>query len=475
MLVPAPEGVYDALRWAWGREPEVPGAWEDRSFGGPDEETAEWMEAARRIGLLAPLPATDYGWLLERDPLEELSEGIRGLTLGVTERCNFRCAYCTYSGYYEGHRVHSAVSMPWDVARRCLDFFFERADPGGHVAFYGGEPTMEWDVLEASVSHARACGPSGLVLRVTTNASLLDARRVRFLVDHDVGLTVSLDGPARMHDSARRFAGGDPTHAAVMARLAMARDLAPSWYESHVGFNCLLRARTLEELREVDAFFATEPVLRGMPVHVLGLQGGMDSSHAESEGFDGPGWSSMDLGELFLEVLQADRARDRRGVVGSMLESTLGSVLFREVGLEPDQGWPGAICYPGKERLYVGVDGRFYFCHNLDVADGCIGDLERGFDPQRIRAILRDFLGHFQEECPGCWARRLCTVCQVKAKRGGRLDTESLREVCRSERSRLERRLETFASVWVGEEARGLTDHPASLHRQVQREKGRPD
>lgn len=38
------------------------------------------------------------------------------LTLQVTQQCNLRCAYCAYSGIYEGNRTHSSKRMSFGTA-----------------------------------------------------------------------------------------------------------------------------------------------------------------------------------------------------------------------------------------------------------------------------------------------------------------------------------------------------------------------
>ncbi len=40
------------------------------------------------------------------------------LTLQVTQQCNLRCAYCAYSGIYDGNRTHSNNRMEWEVAKK---------------------------------------------------------------------------------------------------------------------------------------------------------------------------------------------------------------------------------------------------------------------------------------------------------------------------------------------------------------------
>jgi uncharacterized protein len=109
--------------------------------------------------------------------------------------------------------------------QRSLDFFLPRTGPNSWVSFYGGEPTLEWDLIEKAVRylHDTDARRSDMRFHVTTNASLLDERKIDFLTQHRGELTASLDGPAGVHDRMRRFQKGKGTFARVMKSLILMR------------------------------------------------------------------------------------------------------------------------------------------------------------------------------------------------------------------------------------------------------------
>lgn len=146
-------------------------------------------------------------------------------TLCLTHDCNLRCAYC-YAGAKSGRR------MTWEVARQAIDFGFrhtlQRAallggPPRAQLGYFGGEPLLEWDLLQHSTEYAmEQAGRENIALKktVTTNMTLLDAARAIWLRERGFHIGLSLDGNAAMHDTLRRHPDGRGSHSAAAAALA---------------------------------------------------------------------------------------------------------------------------------------------------------------------------------------------------------------------------------------------------------------
>ena len=124
--------------------------------------------------------------------------------LVVTLRCNHRCIYCHASA------KKTTDGLNWDMtpqtARQSLDIIFKTTSPTVIIEFQGGEPLLNWPVIELVVKEAKAKAKKtgkSLELRLVSNFSLLDDVKYHFLLKNKVSLCTSLDGPQKVHDQNR--------------------------------------------------------------------------------------------------------------------------------------------------------------------------------------------------------------------------------------------------------------------------------
>lgn len=174
-------------------------------------------------GLLAGL--SRQGFIRERLDVRTVLRDLGGLSrhgfdgpslhiLVVTLRCNHACVYCRAVGA----GGHAGAVMSRETARKSVDMAF--ASPNRNIAleFQGGEALLAWPVVRDAVLYAREknlLAGKNLAISVVTNLSLMDEDRLAFLTAHGVGICTSLDGPARLHDANRRYAGGSSQARAV--------------------------------------------------------------------------------------------------------------------------------------------------------------------------------------------------------------------------------------------------------------------
>ncbi len=146
----------------------------------------------------------------------------RLLVLQPTPFCNLDCSYC----YLPDRNDRTQMSVKTAVA--ALRWVIETGLAGDRlsIAWHAGEPLVVPQVWyrEAMASLA-AVVPAGLTLdhSVQTNAVLIDAGWADFLAESGLRVGVSIDGPARLHDAARRTRRGQGTHAAAMRGIAALR------------------------------------------------------------------------------------------------------------------------------------------------------------------------------------------------------------------------------------------------------------
>ena len=102
--------------------------------------------------------------------------------LFITERCNLTCDYCYVR---QGTNV-----MPFEVAKKVID----QVSEGTIIDLFGGEPTLELDLLHRIVDYARSTGKR-LPFQLYTNGSHYSDSLVA-LIRKGVNISISFDGLA---------------------------------------------------------------------------------------------------------------------------------------------------------------------------------------------------------------------------------------------------------------------------------------
>jgi uncharacterized protein len=149
----------------------------------------------------------------------------------LAARCNMACTYCYW--FRDAEVLARPPRMPDDVVAAFvarLRTHLARDDvPLVTVVLHGGEP-----LLFGKHRFARLCRDlrgvetdtgKSLSLCVTTNGILIDEEWAALFRAFRVNVTVSIDGPAALHDRYRPDLAGRPTHERVVEGIAALRAL----------------------------------------------------------------------------------------------------------------------------------------------------------------------------------------------------------------------------------------------------------
>lgn len=137
----------------------------------------------------------------------------------LTNRCNMQCKYCLRD---VNHETQSA--SPKTIADICtyINEYSAVYHPKNiSVQPWGGEPLLELDQI---LTMRRLINPSGTKVHfsIETNGLLLNDEVLKKLYDARIGLGVSIDGYAAIHDGQRISASGMGTHQIVESHLKKA-------------------------------------------------------------------------------------------------------------------------------------------------------------------------------------------------------------------------------------------------------------
>ena len=300
------------------------------------------------------------------------------LALVLNHRCNLRCRYC-----YTGRKFDRA--MPLEVARMAVDFGLAQSTTGHlTLSFFGGEPLLEIEAMEAVVAYAerRARETScTLAFSISTNGTLLDARRLTLLRDNAFHIQVSIDGVAAAQDLMRPYEDGRPSHADVAANLKLL--VAENLLEQIVAVIDPVTAGWLRESFQYLAAFGAREIYFS-PNH---LGDWSDEACARFE------VALRELGEAYLETFRQGQLLRLDPLYGKIVSHLIrGKITPRRCGF-------------GAEEMAVAPSGNIYPCDRMvredDNLDMRIGHVAHGLDRARCNAIQAS-RHQVDPECAAC-------------------------------------------------------------------------
>lgn len=373
----------------------------------------------KKAGYFEPAEPDSYAFITE-DLLKRGIANSRHVVFETTENCNLRCKYCGYNDIYSTFEERSKRELPFDKAKRFLDFMHDQWDSPLNVSynkqiaisFYGGEPLMNFSLIEKVVDYVSKwkLDNNYIVFSMTTNGTLLD-KYIDFLVKWDFSLFVSIDGD-KYHNSFRTYANGKESFEKVFANISLIQQKYPDYFQKKVSFNSVFHKRS--SYLEVSNFFQRSFGKRPLFL-ALNTFGVVKEKKEEfkllyknpSETLDNESACHPELKEQF-----------------SSLNIKLLSLLnCYHANLFPDynallydvknERIPTGTCLPFQHKIFVSTSGKILPCEKIgsDFIMGQITDQEVAIDYAGIARYYNDrFKKLISELCSKC-KNVFCKAC----------------------------------------------------------------
>lgn len=138
----------------------------------------------------------------------------------VTLRCDHRCLYCQTSSL---PITTNSLDMDTATAQATVDRIFESPNPNITIEFQGGEPLANWNTVKFIIEYAlkkNAENKKSLIFSLVSNLSFLNDEILQFLMDKNVSICTSLDGPEALHNRNRIATGSRNSYKQTRKSLA---------------------------------------------------------------------------------------------------------------------------------------------------------------------------------------------------------------------------------------------------------------
>lgn len=178
----------------------------------------------------------DRSFILDK-PIEmfssQMSEGIRenksylfsGPSLHIfvlTNECNMNCVYCQA----QDKSLQKKGKMSRKIAEKSVDLALSSPSKYLTFEFQGGEPFLNFDILQYIVLYTeKNSKDKHLRFTVASNLTLITDEIVAFLKDHNISVSVSLDGDQILHDHNRKTVDGKGTFDVTYKNIQRLKDV----------------------------------------------------------------------------------------------------------------------------------------------------------------------------------------------------------------------------------------------------------
>ncbi len=321
------------------------------------------------------------------------------LMLDITRACTLRCAYC-----YQADQSRSTGvprHMSWEVAIAAVELLARLAKEWNCPGFLnstGGEALLRFDFLKQLGEHTAAVGSREHVeLRCSfgiTNGTMAPPGLAEYLQETDHVISVSLDGPALLHDINRCFPDGRGSHANAVT---LARHLLGAGVARSAGATVAANNPYPKDILKYLVDLGFERVV------IKPARLPRDHPLAFTDSNLQPLLDSYSELAAFL----ADSARE--GQLTYLLATLnpldfLGRFLIRTL-----QGTRALYrCPAARSSFGVSTDGSLYPCSSFcDIPKFEVGSVLDGVDWPKCCGFLAPPV-HEKPGCAECWARHLC-------------------------------------------------------------------
>lgn len=143
----------------------------------------------------------------------------------VTCRCNFHCRYCHASS---SDRRNMKLDMTWKTAKRTVEQIFHSPSPIIKIEFQGGEPLLNWKVIQNIVEYAEILNrfhKKHLEFVICTNLTLATEEILYYCKQHHIYISTSMDGDREIQNANRISGDQKDGYDEFLKGLALARKI----------------------------------------------------------------------------------------------------------------------------------------------------------------------------------------------------------------------------------------------------------
>jgi len=339
----------------------------------------------------ATLYAPELSWEKIQGKLEE-NNSLKALCLHVAHDCNLRCSYC-FAGTGDYHSGRGLMSS--ETAVKAVQFLIDHSGERQNIEvdFFGGEPLLNFETVKQTVLYGRDAEmktDKQIHFTVTTNGTLLDEAKQKFINEYMDNVVISIDGRKEVHDAMRSGMNGEGSYDRIVPdALSLIQNRKDKEYYIRGTYTAENLDFSNDVLHMADLGFqeiSIEPAVGKIGRGAIGREH-LAAIFAEYER----------LAALYLERLARGNPFHFYHFKLNLFQ---GPCIYKRI----------SACGAGFEYLAVAPDGVIYPCHQfVGHPEFALGNLETGLTNLALMERFKHSNVLTKEQCRTCWAKFYCS------------------------------------------------------------------
>lgn len=324
---------------------------------------------------------------------------LKTLTFNASEHCNLKCRYCfAKDGTYNNQSCKKEMTF-MDYKKGLMAFKNEGIE---RINFFGGEPLLNFKELEKFCRYLREYSKQNKTempkLGIITNGTFLNEEVFSFLGEYDFGITISIDGPQKIHDGNRIYKNGKGSFADVYKNIT--KQIKRS--DKSIIFDACEATLTIENLCEMsdvdmDDYFE---FFENLPCKTIGilfaLEDKIDSYLEDSRVVNQiEKFYSHYTNYCIKKIINGTLQKKHLEIINNIL-----AVL---------QGGEYAFCNAGISQIFINVKGEVFPCQRYYLEEKKMGHIDC---PEAILHevdnIKRTYKNRISQQCLECAIHGMC-------------------------------------------------------------------
>ncbi|WP_315263390.1 radical SAM peptide maturase [Tannerella forsythia] len=358
---------------------------------------------------------------LNKHIIDRQINDLKVLTFEVTDKCNLRCRYCAYGDMYSGYDERKSKNMSFETAKHLLDYLFNRwensisisEERNIAVGFYGGEPLMNFKLIQKIVEYISKNLPSSInvMYNMTTNALLLD-RHIDYLIKHNFKLLVRLDGAEE--DNCERVTPKNKNSFSIIYRnLKNIQITNPEYFKKNIAFNSVFHSKS--DVNRIVDFFKREfdKTTQLSEINNSGIKDEKKFSLLQKSVFKSIDNSSRSL-KIDKELMyNSPRISNLTYFLHHLSNEVYKDYRLLLYGDKKYSLLNTGSCVPFERKMYLTVNGRILVCERIDheFSVGYVTENGVELDTDKIAKKYNYYCKKLHHQCRSCYSQASCSQC----------------------------------------------------------------